>query len=66
MLIEPTIIFRIAAIGLVTIIICQVQEKAGKGEMATFTMIAGSLVVVGIVAKLVIDMFNAVQTVFQF
>lgn len=58
------IIFRIGAIGLLVTVINQVLNHAGKSEIATFTTLAGVVIVLVMVLDMIADLFSTVQTLF--
>lgn len=58
------IIFRIAAIGILTIIISQVLSHAGKSEIATLSTLAGVVIVLIMVLDLIGQLFNKVKDLF--
>jgi stage III sporulation protein AC len=60
------IIFKIAAVGILTAILHQVLTKSGREEMATMTTLAGLVVVLFMVIGLISDLFQNIRTVFQF
>ncbi|MCX8129019.1 MAG: stage III sporulation protein AC [Clostridia bacterium] len=60
------LIFRIAAIGILVAILNQVLIRSGREEIAMMTTITGLLVVLAMVAKEIVGLFNTVRTLFQF
>ena len=59
------IIFKIAAIGILTAVINQILKVAGKDEIATFVTLAGIIVVLFSVVDMVSELFNTVKTLFS-
>ncbi len=59
------IIFKIAGIGILTAIVNQVLKYAGKEEIATFTTLAGLIVVLLMVVNLINDLFSTVKNLFS-
>lgn len=59
------IIFKIAAIGLLTAVINQILVQMGKNEIATLTSLAGLVVVLVMVLGLIGDMFDSVKNMFE-
>ena len=60
------LIFKIAAIGIITSILNQVLSRSGREEQATMTTLAGLVVVLMIVAQKIFDLFELVKTLFGF
>ena len=59
------IIFKIAAVGILTAVINQILKIAGKDEIATFVMLAGIIVVLFSVVGMISDLFNTVKSLFS-
>ncbi len=62
---DISIIFKIAAIGIITIVVSQILQHAGKGEIATLTNLAGLVMVLAIVLNMIGDLFDTIQTMFN-
>ena len=60
------LIFKIAAIGIITSILNQVLSRSGRDEQATMTTLAGLVVVLMIVAQKISDLFELVKALFHF
>lgn len=60
------LIFKIAAIGIVVSILNQVLESSGRKEQATMVTLAGLVIVLMMVAKEIMTLFETVRTMFQF
>ena len=60
------LIFKIAAIGIITSILNQVLSRSGRDEQATMTTLAGLVVVLMIVAQKIFDLFELVKSLFDF
>ena len=60
------IIFKIAAIGLLTAIMGQVLKQAGKDEISTLMTLAGLVIVLIMVLNLIGDLFSTLKTIFNF
>ena len=58
------IIFKIAAVGLITAIVSQVLQHAGKNEIATLTTLAGLIVVLYMVIDMVGSLFESMKMIF--
>lgn len=59
------LIFKIAAIGIVTAIVNQMLNKAGKEELGLMASLAGIIIVVLMVVEKVSYLFNSVKALFD-
>lgn len=62
---EITILFKIAAIGILTIVVSQLFQHQGKGDLATLSSLAGLIIVLAIVLSMVSDLFLKIKTLFE-
>lgn len=60
------IIFKIAAIGLLSAIVSQILKQTGKEEIGTFATLAGLIIVIVMVLSLIGDLFGTIKTLFDF
>jgi len=60
------LIFRIAAIGILVAVLNQVLIRSGREEQAMLTTLAGLVVVLMIVIREIVNLFNTVKAIFQF
>lgn len=58
------IIFKIAAVGMITAIVGQVLKKADKDEIATLTTLAGLVIVLLMVVDMIAGLFDTLRTIF--
>ncbi|WP_446899354.1 stage III sporulation protein AC [Clostridium sp. LBM24168] len=65
-MLDVSLIFKIAAVGIVVIVINKVLETSGKAEYAVVTNLAGIVIVLMMVITVVNKLFNTVRTMFQF
>ena len=63
---EIDLIFKIAAIGIITSILNQVLSRSGRDEQATMTTLAGLVVVLMVVAQKISELFELVKSLFGF
>ena len=52
-------------VGLLISVLNIILDKADRKDWATFTTLAGVIIVLGIVLTEISDLFNAVRTMFQ-
>lgn len=62
---EISIVFRIAAVGILVAVLNQVLIRAGREEQAMMTTLAGLVVVLFWVIQYISQLFETVQTLFQ-
>ena len=60
------LIFRIAAIGILVSVLNALLNKSGREEQAMMTTLAGLIVVLMMVVKEIVNLFDTVKTIFQF
>ena len=63
---EVDLIFKIAAMGIIVSILNQVLSRSGREEQATMTTLAGLVVVLMMLTRKIAELFDLVQTLFDF
>jgi stage III sporulation protein AC len=58
------IIFKIAAIGILTAVVCAVLKQSGREEIATFVSLAAVIICLVMVLSMISDLFNSVRSLF--
>ena len=58
------LIFKIAAVGILVSILCQVLKHSGREEQAFLTSLAGLLLVLFWIVPYIYDLFESIQTLF--
>lgn len=61
---DVSLIFKIAAVGIVVSVLNQVLARSGREEQATMTTLAGLVVVLMMVVRQIAELFDLVQTLF--
>ena len=61
---EIEIILKIAGIGILIAIINQILKHFGKDEIATFTTLAGVIIVFLYIMNMLSDLFGEIKTIF--
>ena len=61
---DLSIIFKIAAVGLITAVINQVLKRADKDEIATIVTLAGLVIVLIMIINMIGQSFDTLKTVF--
>ena len=62
---DVDLIFKIAAIGILVAVLNQVLSRAGRGEQAMMTTLAGLVVVLMMVVQEIAQLFTMVKTLFH-
>lgn len=61
---DISLLFRIAAIGILVAVLYQVLVRAGREDQAMMTTLAGLIIVLAMVIKEISQLFTTVRTVF--
>lgn len=61
-----SIIFKIAAIGICIALLNQLLIKSGKEEMAMMTTLAGVIIVLAIIVKMLMEFFDTIKVFMEF
>lgn len=59
------LLFKLAGIGILIMVFAQVLNQADKKELAQLLTLAGVVVVMLFIVKLIGDLFNTVRTIFS-
>ena len=63
---DVSVLFRIAAIGIAIALLNQILTKAGREEQAMMTTLAGVIIVLAIVIRMISDFFDTVRAFLEF
>ncbi|MCI5790553.1 MAG: stage III sporulation protein AC [Clostridiales bacterium] len=58
------IIFKIAAVGIITAVINNILEKSDKKEIATLVTLAGLVIVLTMVINMLLGLFDTLKNIF--
>ena len=61
---EVTIIFQIAAVGILVSVLCQVLKHSGREEQAFLVSLAGLLMVLFWIVPYIYELFESIQQMF--
>ena len=59
------IIFKIAAIGVLITVICQILKKSDRDDIATLVSLAGLIIVLTFVISMIADLFESIKNIFN-
>ncbi|HIY96777.1 MAG TPA: stage III sporulation protein AC [Candidatus Borkfalkia excrementigallinarum] len=62
---EIDVIFKIAAVGIIVTIVCQILKKSDRDDIATIVSLAGLIIVLAVVIDMVADLFDSVRNIFD-
>ena len=54
------IIFKIAAVGIIVTIVCQILKKSDREDVATIVSLAGLIIVLTVVIDMIADLFGSI------
>lgn len=63
---DVDIIFKIAAIGILTAVVSQILKNSGKDDISTLATLAGVVIVLFMVISMIADLFSTIKTIFSF
>ena len=63
---DVELIFKIAAIGRIVAVLCQVLIRSGREEQAMLTTLAGLIVVLTLIVTQISALFNTIKQLFGF
>lgn len=61
---DISIIFKIAAIGIIITIVCQVLKKCDRDDVATVVTIVGLVIVLTVTVTMIGDLFETLKQIF--
>ncbi len=64
MTVSIDIVFKIAAIGILTAVLSQLLSRAGREDIALMSSIAGLVIVLLMVVDLISNLFDSVKSIF--
>ena len=62
---EIEVIFKIAAVGIIVTIVCQILKKSDRDDIATIVSLAGLIIVLAVVIDMVAELFDSVRSIFD-
>ncbi len=62
---DVTILFKMAAIGIIVTVICQILKKSDRDDIATLVSIVGLVIVLAVVVGMVGDLFTQIREIFE-
>lgn len=62
--ISVSIIFKLAAIGIIITVVCQILKKSDREDVATVVSIVGLVLVLTVAVTMIGDLFQLIQNIF--
>lgn len=59
------IILKIAIVGIIITIVCQILKKSDRDDVATIVSIVGLIIVLSVVVSMVGDLFTQIKELFE-
>jgi len=64
MTMDISIIFKLAAIGIIVTVVCQILKKSDRDDVATVVSIVGLVIVFTIAVSMIGDLFSTIREIF--
>lgn len=61
---DVTVLFKMAAIGIIVTVICQILKKSDRDDVATVVSIVGLVIVLTFAVGMIGDLFAQIKTIF--
>ena len=61
---DPSLILKVAGIGMIVTVSCQVLSKAGRDEQSTLVSIAGIIIILMMLVGEIGELFERIKEVF--
>ena len=61
---DISILFKIAAIGILITVITQILKKSDRDDIATLVGLAGMIIVLTLVIGMIADLFDTIKNIF--
>ena len=62
---DISVLFKIAAVGIIVTIICQVLKKADRDDISTIVSLVGLIIVLTVVISMIVDLFGQIKSMFD-
>lgn len=59
------IVFKLAAIGILITVICQILKKSGNEDIATLVGLAGLIIALTLVIGMISELFTSIKDIFD-
>ena len=62
---DISIIYKIATLGIIITVVCQILKKSDRDDIATLVSIVGLVIVLAVVVGMVGDLFQEIKSIFD-
>ncbi len=62
---DISIIFKLAAVGIIVTIVCQVLKKSDRDDIATIVSLVGLIIALTVVISMISDLFTQIKQLFD-
>ena len=62
---DVSIIFKLAAIGILVTVVCQILKKSDRDDISTVISIVGLVIALTIAVTMIGDLFETIRDIFQ-
>ena len=62
---DIAIIFKLAAVGILITVVCQLLKKSDRDDIATVVSIVGLVIALTIAVTMIGDLFNTIREIFN-
>lgn len=62
---DISIIFKLAAIGIIVTIVCQILKKSDRDDIATIVSLVGLIIALTVVITMITDLFTQIKQLFD-
>ena len=61
---DITVLFKMASVGIIVTVICQILKKSDRDDIATLVSIVGLIIVMAVVVGMIGDLFDQIKDIF--
>ncbi len=61
---DISVIFRLAAIGIIVTVVCQILKKSDRDDISTVVSIVGLVIALTIAVTMIGDLFDVIEEIF--
>ena len=62
---DISIIFKLAAVGIIVTVVCQVLKKSDRDDFATIVSLVGLIIALTVVISMISDLFTQIKQLFD-
>ena len=60
-----SVIFKLAAIGILVTVVCQILKKSDRDDISTVVSIVGLVIALTIAVTMIADLFDTIRDIFE-